>query len=170
MKILKLPTLLLLLIVSSVKLLAQNSIPRHQLRFGYFRTSSTADKALLILTPSYEYRLPFLKDHLSLGLSYIYVKDLFNSRNETSYVSRVNYHLVNNKTFDLFGGIGVAYAMRTSILNNLSSTYADESNVRLTYQYGFRIFPLKNVGFSLELSNYKYSSGVFPTIGVNGRF
>jgi hypothetical protein len=171
MKIYKILLQSIFILLKTNLLQAQESIPRHQVSFGYFANSaSSKPTTLTILSPSYEYRTPFLKDHLGVGVSCSFVTATLSSQKDVSYGAITNYHFLKDGSVDIYAGIGGAYSTRSPILNNLGSSDSDLSGMRLTYQYGFKFFPQKNIGLSMDLSNYRYSGGLFLTFGLNGRF
>ncbi|MFC3811718.1 hypothetical protein [Lacihabitans lacunae] len=151
----------------------KNALLRNEIGIGVFGSSlKMPDKKFYIIDLHAEHRISLLKNKLGLGFRYTSVKNKNDANSEFAIGPILNYHLVSSGKFDPYLGISPVYSKRTNQGNPVGE------NFQLKYQYGARYFITNHIGFTFEISNYKFDggllptdkqkriSGIFPTLGI----
>jgi hypothetical protein len=101
-----------------------------------------------------------LSKNLSFGLSYNYSKNSVNYDNTGSiYLNG----LLPLKNILFFTGVGASYGQK---MYNLDGKFQAKSGFQVLGQGGIR-FKIKNIIFGqFEVGNFRYDSGLVPTIGI----
>ena len=133
---------------------------------GFFNPSAIMQRNV---TMSFEHRFAGLNRVFGLGLAGNYIQsDLINTgnptiTNELNIGPRLYAHAFNTDRFDLYAAVGVSYAKQT-MAGNINEATA------FKYAWGLRIALANRYFVGGEMSNFRYNSGVFPSLNVGVSF
>ncbi len=143
-------------------------MPRHYASIGWYTTFDgfPGKPGQFIIAPTYEYRLPVLKNRFGVGLSANFVKSNSLNQQDLSVTPRLYFHPFSSAKADSYIGTGVGYGERQTISDGVTL----REGVAVKYFGGFRIHLGRRGFLAFEMSNYRYSAGLFYTANVGLRF
>lgn len=155
---------------------------RHTLGIGVFWLPFYRN--ILLVAPSYDYRTPFFKKNLSVGVAGIYGTTFRRIINEDYSIGvRILYHAPTseyNDKLDMYIGPGFYYRQKTAYTGYTGYDYQTLRHYKFAYYIGMRLYLNRHDGLQFELSNNRapttrpsYSGKMSPstiTAGLTHRF
>lgn len=102
--------------------------------------------------------------NISLGLGYNYSKNAVNYDHTVN--TYLNYRFPLNKLL-FFTGVGISFGKKVTYFDN---SFHNKNGIQPLFQGGIRGNIYKNLFVQLEIGNFRYKSGIVPTVGLGFKY